>query len=159
MSGSKETRIASRPDETGSPGLAFLLVGPEDGDLLGRIAPEVFDFAIDPASAAEFLNDPRHHLALALDGDTVVGMASAVDYVHPDKPRELFINEVGVAPTHRRLGVGRRLLEMLFASGRERGCREAWVGTEHENEAARALYKSLRGSEEPFILYSFRIDQ
>ena len=56
---------------------------------------------------AEFLADSRHHLAVAVDEGRVVGMASAVHYVHPDKPPELWINEVGVAPTHRGLGIGR----------------------------------------------------
>jgi hypothetical protein len=34
---------------------------------------------------------------MATAGDTVVGFASAVHYVHPDKAPELWINEVGVA--------------------------------------------------------------
>src|SRR5690606_7845707 len=122
-----------------------------------RVADEVFDHAPDPACVAEFLADPRHHMAVAMDGDTVVGMASAVDYVHPDKPRELWINEVGVAPAYRRAGVARRLLSLLFARGRERGCREAWVGTEHDNVAARALYRSLDGQHASFVMYAFRL--
>ena len=67
------------------------LLGPENASLLDRVAPEVFDNPIDPRQTAEFLADRRHHLAVALDGDLVVGMASAVHYVHPDKPPELWI--------------------------------------------------------------------
>ena len=41
---------------------------------------------------------------------------SAVHYVHPDKLRpELWINEVGVAASHRRRGLGTRLLLAVFA--------------------------------------------
>jgi aminoglycoside 6'-N-acetyltransferase I len=137
--------------------LVFRLLGRGDADVLTRVAAEVFDHAVDPGLASEFLSDPRHHMAVALDGDTVIGMASAVDYVHPDKPRELWINEVGVAPPYRRRGVARRLLSMLFARGRERGCHEAWVGTEHDNVAARVLYGSLGGRHSPFVMYSFRL--
>ena len=46
----------------------------------------------------------------ALDAGVIVGFASGVHYVHPDKPAELWINEVGVAPTHQRQGIGRRLI-------------------------------------------------
>jgi GNAT superfamily N-acetyltransferase len=53
-----------------------------------------------------------------------------VHYVHPDKPAELWINEVGVAPSHQRQGVGQRLLGALFELGGSLGCREAWVLTE-----------------------------
>ena len=132
---------------------------PQDAAVLDRVAPDVFDGPVDSYLSAEFLEDSRHHLAVALDGDTVIGMASAVDYVHPDKPRELWINEIGVASTHRRLGIGRQLLRALFRCGRERGCREAWVGTEQTNDAARALYASVDGQDEPFVLYSFQIDE
>jgi hypothetical protein len=46
-----------------------------DTAVLDRVAPGVFDNAVDPRWAAEFLADLRHHLAVALDGDLVVGMA------------------------------------------------------------------------------------
>ena len=71
----------------------------EDGDqgLLGRVAPEVFDHAVDPLLADAFLRDPRHHLVAAIADNRLVGFVSALDYWHPDKPRELWINEVGVA--------------------------------------------------------------
>lgn len=134
-------------------------LGPKDAAVLERVAPDVFDGPVDSHFCAEFLSDSRHHMVVALDDGTVVGMASAVDYVHPDKPRELWVNEVGVAPTHRRLGIARRLLEALFLCGRERGCREAWVGTEHTNVAARALYAGIGGHDESFVLYSFQIEE
>jgi hypothetical protein len=38
----------------------------------------VFDNDIDPRRVKEFLADPRHHMAVALMDDQVVGMASAV---------------------------------------------------------------------------------
>lgn len=139
--------------------LTIRSLGPGDAALLDNVAPEVFDFAVDPDLTAEFLDDPRHHLAVALIGGTVVGMASAVDYVHPDKPRELWINEIAVTPAHQRSGIAQGLLRALFSCGRQRGCREAWVGTGHDNEAAQALYASLNGRDESFLLYSFRIGE
>lgn len=136
------------------------LLGPGDARVLETVAPGVFDHAVEPGLAVEFLADARHHLAVAMDSGIVVGMASAVHYVHPDKAPELWINEVGVAPTHRRRGLARRLLDALSERGSQLGCREAWVLTEAGNGPARALYESL-GSEadETAVLYAWRLGE
>jgi aminoglycoside 6'-N-acetyltransferase I len=133
------------------------LLGPDDAQVLERVAAGVFDNAVDPRWTAEFLNDHRHHLAVAIDGGEVVGMATAVHYVHPDKRPELWINEVGVSPTHRGRGIARALLEALFAQGRALGCRQASVGTDPANIAARRLYRAVGGVEsaEHFIMVEF----
>ena len=140
---------------------AIRLLGPGDLAVLDRVASDVFDEPIDPRWAAEFLADTRHHLAVALDGEEVIGMASAVHYVHPDKRPELWINEVGVASKYQKQGIGSRLMRSLFDRGRELGCGEAWVLTDWENEPARRLYASVGGIEEPpegAVLVTFRLD-
>lgn len=134
------------------------ILGPEDAHVFEHMAPDVFDNAIDARWAAEFLGDPRHHLAVAIDGEEVVGMASAVHYVHPDKGPELWINEVGVTPSHHRMGVGKRLMQALFEHGRTLGCTEAWVLTEHDNTAARALYGSVGGQEASTVYITFELE-
>jgi aminoglycoside 6'-N-acetyltransferase I len=78
------------------------MLGAHDEAVLRNVAPEVFDHALKPALIAEFLRDGRHHLAVAIEDGTVIGFASGVHYVHPDKPSELWINEVGVGPSHHR---------------------------------------------------------
>jgi aminoglycoside 6'-N-acetyltransferase I len=123
------------------------ILGPQEADILAHVADEVFDNPVDPAITAEFLADPRHHLAVAIDGEIVVGMASAVHYVHPDKPADLWVNEVAVTPTHHRRGIGRRLVQELLARGRELGCTQAWVLTDQGNTAARGLYAAAGGAE------------
>lgn len=122
------------------------LLGPGDSEILAVVADDVFDGPVRPELAREFLEDPRHHIAVAIDGGTVVGMATAVHYLHPDKGPELFINEVAVASGHRRRGLGGRLLDALLDQGRALGCREAWVLADPpDDEAAAALY-SGRGA-------------
>jgi aminoglycoside 6'-N-acetyltransferase I len=135
------------------------VLGPDDEAVLCRGAPGVFDHDVDPSLSAEFLRDSRHHLAVALEAGTVVGFASGVHYVHPDKPAELWINEVGVAPTHQRQGLGRKLLQALFARGREVGCREAWVLTSPANGAAVRLYEAVGGIDmaDPPVMFTFRL--
>ncbi|MEI9993650.1 MAG: GNAT family N-acetyltransferase [Rhizomicrobium sp.] len=121
------------------------MLGPGEEAVLARVAPGVFDHPVDPALAREFLADPRHHIAVALSDGVVVGFASGVDYIHPDKPRELWINEVGTAPSHQRQGIGRQVVAALLGRGRALGCVNAWVLTEDENAAANALYASAGG--------------
>ena len=62
-----------------------ILQSGEEG-VLSNVAPDVFDNVVDLEGTAVFLRDSRHHLAVALDAGQVVGFASAVDYIHPDKP-------------------------------------------------------------------------
>src|SRR5579863_8584436 len=118
-----------------------------DAEVLSRVADEVFDNDVDGRLTAEFLADPRHHLVVAIDDGVVVAFASAVHYVHPDKPPQLWINEVAVAPTHRRQGLGKAVLRALFEVARSHRCTEAWVLTDSLNPAAMALYKSVGGTE------------
>lgn len=139
--------------------IEIVLTGRGEIALLDRVADGVFDHPVQEQWARSFLDDARHHLVVAIDDGVVVGMASAVDYVHPDKAPQLWINEVGVAPTHQRRGIGRRLLDALLAHGRTLGCTEAWLGTEEDNVAARRLYESAGGKPEPFILYSFPLEE
>ena len=135
------------------------LLGPGDAYVLGRVADGVFDYAVDPRWTAEFLADRRHHMIVARDEGVVVGMISAVDYVHPDKAPQLWINEVGVAPSHQRRGIARRLMDAMLQHGRAIGCTEAWLGTEEANVAARGLYEGAGSAPEPFILYAFPLQE
>jgi aminoglycoside 6'-N-acetyltransferase I len=127
-------------------GIRILHAG--DETVLERVAADVFDDPLVPDTARLFLADPRHHLVVAVDDDVVVGFASAVHYLHPDKEHpELWINEVGVAETHQRRGLGKAILAGLFDLARSLGCREAWVLTERDNHAAQALYRAAGGEE------------
>lgn len=149
----------SLPTRTSSIDVRVLQAG--DEAILANAADDVFDDPIDRAATTAFLRDPRHHLAVALDDDLVVGFASAVVYVHPDKPRpELWINEVGVAAAHRCRGLGRRLIEALLNAASEANCSEAWVLTDRGNAAAMRLYESAGGEETSgdHVMFTFPLD-
>lgn len=125
-----------------------------DEAILARIAEEVFDNPIDPATLARYLASPGHLLVVAVDDGLVVGQVAAVVHRHPDgRPTELYVDEVAVTPARQRQGIARRMLETMLALGRDQGCREMWVGTEPDNIAARALYKSLKADDETFVMY------
>jgi aminoglycoside 6'-N-acetyltransferase I len=135
----------------------IVLVTTDDRHLLANTADGVFDGPISAIRWEEFLRDSRHHLAVAVDAGQVVGMATGVHYVHPDKEPELWINEVGVAPTHQKQGLGRRLLEALLTLGHRLGCTQAWVLTERGNAPAMRLYESCGGKESPHetVIFEF----
>ena len=139
--------------------LVIRALGTNDVGLLAGAAAGVFDNPVDAPLATEFLNDPRHHLVVAIDAGQVVGFVSAVHYVHPDKAAELFLNEVSVAPTHQNRGIGRQMLQNMLGLGRELGCRCAWVLTSRANTPAMRLYAAAGGVEEPFpsILFEFTL--
>jgi aminoglycoside 6'-N-acetyltransferase I len=127
-----------------------------DERVLDRVLADVFDAAIDARGTAAFLADPHHHLAVAIDGGAVVGFATGNDYAHPDRAApDLWINEVSVAPAYRERGIGKELVGALLDDARALGSREAWVGTEHDNMAARRLYQSLGGDAEDFVMFTF----
>ena len=137
------------------------VLGSQDAGVLADVAPDVFDDPIDVGRADEFLADPRHHLAVAIEDGRVVGFVSAVHYVHPDKPRpELWINEIGVAATHRGRGLGTRLLRAVFAVAQGLGCAEAWVLTDRANTAAMRLYAAAGSTEAPtdHVIFTFKLD-
>ena len=104
-----------------------------------------FDNEVRDDETRRFLADDRHVLLLGYLDDRPAGFVSAVEVFHPDKPSELFLNEIGVIDEIRRQGVGRALIEELEHVGRERGCVNIWVLTDEENEPAMAMYASTGG--------------
>jgi len=128
----------------------ILRVGPTDAALLDKVAPDVFDEPIDPARLAAYLAQPGHLMVLAITAGEVVGQARGMIHRHPDLPTELYIDNLGVTPHRKRERLATKLLDELVAWGIELGCEEAWVGTEPDNEAARALY-AKRGAEAEMV--------
>ena len=133
-------------------------LGPGDEHVFERIAPDVFDNAVDRATLAHYLGTPGHHLIVAIAQGEMVGQVAAVVHRHPDlRPTELYIDEVAVTPARQREGIAARLLAAAVALGRELGCAEAWVGTEPDNLAAQALYVRRSLPVEPFVMYVFKL--
>src|SRR5262245_57478217 len=85
--------------------------------LLETIAADVFDLPVDPARLAKYVDAPGHFMLVAMDGRQVVGQIAAVMHHHPDKPTELYLDEIGVSPAWQRQGIARRMLDAMQELG------------------------------------------
>ena len=132
--------------------VAIVRMTAERASLLDRIAKGVFNAVPVPTLRDAYLASLASIMVVALDGDLVVGQVKAAIHLHPDKLADLSVDEVGVAATHQRRGIARRMLGEVEQWARERGCADVWLAAEVDNEAARSLYDSFAESK-PAILY------
>ena len=58
-------------------------------------------------------------------------------------PVESQVGSIAVLPEYRRRGLGRQMLEILFAACRETGTRDTYLEVRVSNEPAIALYRSM----------------
>jgi ribosomal protein S18 acetylase RimI-like enzyme len=94
-----------------------------------------------------FLDDPLHHLVIAVEDGLPIGFVSGVELTHPDKGTEMFLYELAVDESHRRRGTGTALVTALRELARERGCYDMWVLTDEDNEAALRTYRKAGSAE------------
>ena len=103
-----------------------------------------------------FLRDERHLYLVASIGDEIAGAAHAYLMLHPGGALHLYIDEVDTRERFRRMGVATAMVNALIQMARDKGADDAWLGTEHDNEAANALYRSLGPDEvEAGPIYTF----
>ena len=126
-----------------------------NADLLRNVAEDVFDMDVVPDRLRAYLAEPVNLMIVAVDGGRVVGQAAAVIHNPPDKPDELYIDEVGVSPDWRRRGVARDMMQALFDLGRSMNCQASWLGTEVDNLPARRLYESFGEDGVEIVMFDF----
>jgi aminoglycoside 3-N-acetyltransferase I len=111
-------------------------------------AEALFDGPVRPEAVIRFVDDPTHHLLVALEGGRAVGFASGVEMTHPDKGTEMFLYELAVDEGARSRGIGRSLVRELAELAHERGCYGMWVLTDDGNPAALRAYAAAGGTRE-----------
>ena len=130
-------------------------ISSENSHLLDRVADGVFDHAIGSEKLKAYLANPLNWMCLALHEGLVVGMCMSVVHLHPDKPTELFLDEIGTGDDWRRQGIARRLVQMVFDRCDTEGIDEIWLGTEPDNLPARGLYEGFKHEREDAVIYYF----
>lgn len=140
--------------------IVFRKLGPGDEAVLQTVAAGVFDEPIRRDLTTRFLATPTHRIFVALDGDLVVGMCTGFTHFHPDKDEEFFVNELGVDDAYRRQGIAERLLRLMLDEAKAMGCPDAWLGTEHVNAPALALYRKVMtgaDTEESMSVFTYEL--
>ncbi len=130
---------ANRDEDSGSEGrggVHLQTAGPLDAEILAALQSACFpEEPWDAGSIASLCAPPEGFALLALRGDEPVGFVLARVAAGEGE-----ILAIGVLPTERRSGVGRRLVEATLAHARELGAEALFLEVAEDNEAARTLY-------------------
>lgn len=89
-------------------------------------------------SVASELDNPLSLWLVALDGDTTVGYIGSQTVLD-----ETDMMNVAVAPSHRQMGIGAKLVTALIAALQERGSRSLTLEVRASNQNAQKLYAKL----------------
>lgn len=135
--------------------IAYHLISEDNADLLDRIEKGVFDAPVREDFLAACLANPHQMLIVAVSGGAVIGKALSYIFHFPDKPSEIYVEEIDVAKKWRRQGVASALMDAVGTEGKKRGIAEYWLVTEKDNKAARALYEGKAHREEKAVWYEF----
>lgn len=126
--------------------------------LLGNVDPDVFDHAVDPARVAAYAADPLHAMFVAADGDLVVGQIRGCVHLQPDRAPDLYIDNLGTAPSRQRRGIASALMREMLAWGAAQGCTYAWVATETSNDGARGFYAAQAFTHDTIAMFAMELD-
>lgn len=110
-----------------------------------------------PELLKEFL-EAGNILLLAKDGDKIAGAVIAHKLLHPAGESSLYVHELDTHPDYRRQGVATMLINKCKELAKEMNLTEVWLGTETDNDAANAFYKTLDPYEiEPSVIYAYKV--
>ena len=124
----------------------------------GRSGATALPEAITAATWARFF-DPAEpvHALVALQGERIVGLAH---YIYQRQTTRLahvcYLNDLFTAPDARGQGVGRALIEAVYAAARTAGSPRVYWGTQATNAAGRALYDKVAWHQ-GFIIYAHEL--
>lgn len=133
----------------------YHLITADNRDLLGAIEKQVFEAPVRDDFLDACLANPHQFLIVAVADAKVIGKALSYIFFFPDKPAEIYIEEIDVAKKWRRKGIASGLMDAVGAEGKKRGIAEYWLITEKDNEGARALYERTAHNEQKSVWYEF----
>lgn len=116
-----------------------------------------FDQPFTLESLTSFLQDGSHVYLVAHIDDQLAGALHAYVLPHPSGRIHFYIDEVDTKKQFRRKGVAKAMMQQALEIAKQHNVDEAWLGTEHDNEPAKALYNSLKPDEiENGPIYSWK---
>jgi predicted N-acetyltransferase YhbS len=119
------------------------MLGPDDWELLARA---VRIFSDETAVAPDlFLEQPRTHAFVALDGDDVIGWCYGHEILRPEGRWMMLLQRVDVVEKRRPERIGRQLLDAFVSLARSKGHENMWLYVDAGVVAARGLYEGAGG--------------
>jgi GNAT superfamily N-acetyltransferase len=114
----------------------------------GATEVDPLDVRLGQINDAIFGEQPSAYVLLAWEGEKLVGFA-AYSFLWPavGLTHSLFLKELYVVESERRSGVGRHLMQAIFAVAIKKDCSRVEWQTETVNAIARAFYSDLGGQE------------
>lgn len=144
--------------------ITLRLLQPDDADLdqvadqLNSADSEVTYKNFSGQSLRQFLTNPDNFYLTAFDGKKLAGAIHGYRLLHPTGVRYLYVDEVDTVKEFRRQGVASAMMKEVFGLAKTMGAAEVWLGTEHDNEPAKALYESLKPDEvESGPIYTWKV--
>lgn len=148
--------------------LNTIQLAPSDTDLAHRLLdvfseafedPDTYDRARPGPEYLRRLLGSETFIALAaVQGDEVVGGLAAYELHKIEQARsEIYIYDLAVRASHRRLGVATALIHHLQALARQRGAWVVYVQADYGDDPAVALYTKL-GTREDVMHFDLPVD-
>ena len=115
------------------------------------VAQEVYDTTFDRLCSRD---TPDQNALLALVDGTPVGLVHYIYHPHNWRIEKVcYLQDLYADPSVRGTGVGRKLIEAVYAAADEAGCPSVYWLTQDFNAEARKLYDRI-GTLTPFIKYN-----
>ena len=126
--------------------------------LLDNVDPDIFDHGIHLTHLAAYVADPRHAMFVAVDNGAVVGQIRGNVHLQPDRASDLYIDNLGTAPSHQRRGIAAAMMKAMLAWGEAQGCSYAWVATETDNDQAQGFYAAQQFTHAAIAMFALELD-
>ena len=137
--------------------LTFLRISPVNAAILESVADGVFDHPVDPEKREICVSSPDRIQLVAVEDGVVVGQLLAVIHRHIDKQPELYIDDLGVAPSRHRRGIARRLMRKAQGIALAGGLSGIWVAVDPGNDPAKALYTEMGMQGRPVLVFEMPV--
>ena len=117
---------------------------PDDLDAIMGLESSTFgnDAWSTEMMSSELASTHTHYL-FAFDPIEPAELAGYAGLLAPNGARDAEVQTIAVAPSARRLGLGRTLMTALMAAASARGARQLFLEVRADNPSARTLYDSL----------------
>lgn len=116
--------------------LKIELLTKKDAPRVAEIEKECFSVPFKLDDILGYLDSPIWHFFVARNESCVIGYASFTIIVD-----ECQIVNVATDPSHRKIGVGKALLERLISYAKEKGCKKVFLEVRKSNIPAISLYE------------------